>query len=380
MMTRIVIILAGVLWSGLASLWAQAPAARSFVGTVTAFKVEALAMEVKPDAGDAVAVTFTTETIVQRVAAGEKDLKKASPIKITDVAMGDRVLVSLAAGTTQARRIVVMSATDIAKRNEQDTQDWMKRGLSGIVAAKSGYQVTLKTRSFQGETQLTVTVNDQTRFRRYAPDSVRFVDARESSLAEVHVGDQLRARGRKSADGLKVDAEEVVFGTFQTKAGTVTAIDAEAKQIMIKDLVTSKPLVVHITADSQLKAMPDFAAMMAARGGQAGAPGGGMMGGAGAAGGGRPGFDLAQMLERMPPTKLENLKPGQTILVSSTKGAAKDEITAITVLSNADFLIQMASRPAGRGASRPDMMGMPSMGMGGLSGGLEGLGMPGMIP
>jgi hypothetical protein len=180
MMPGKALILAGLLVSGLACLFAQAPASRSFVGTVTAFNAEALQMEVKPDAGDAVAVTFTTETIVQRVAAGEKDLKKASPIKITDVARGDRVLVSLAAGTTQARRIVVMSATDIAKRNEQDTEDWMKRGLSGIAAAKSGNQVTLKTRSFQGETQLTVTVNDKTRFRRYAPDSVRFVDARQS--------------------------------------------------------------------------------------------------------------------------------------------------------------------------------------------------------
>lgn len=262
------LILAGLLWSGGASLYAQAPAARSFVGTVTAFKAETMQMEVKPDAGDGVPVTFTSETIVQRVAAGEKDLKKASPIKITDVAMGDRVLVSLAAGTTQARRIVVMSATDIARRNEQDTQDWMKRGLSGIVAAKSGSQVTLKTRSFQGETQLAVTVTDQTRFRRYAPDSVPFVDAKQSSLAEVSVGDQLRARGRKSEDGLKVDADEVVFGTFQTRAGTVTAVSAETKQITVKDLVTSKPLVVHITPDSQLKAMPDFAAMIAARGGR----------------------------------------------------------------------------------------------------------------
>src|SRR5207237_3958804 len=142
--------------------------------------------------------------------------------------------------------------------------------------------------------------------------SVRFVDARQSSLAEIGVGDQLRARGQKSEDGLKVDAEEVVFGTFQTKAGTITAVNADTKQITVKDLVTSKPLVVHITADSQLKAMPDFAAMMAARGGQGGAPGGGMM--AGAPGGGRPGgFDLSQMLARMAATKLADLKPGQTI-------------------------------------------------------------------
>src|SRR4051812_9692047 len=119
-----VFILAALLSGAPVYLGAQVPAAKSFVGTVTAFKVEALQMEVKPDSGDAVAVTFTTETIVQRVPAGEKDLKNVSAIKITDVAMGDRVLVSLLPGGTQARRIVVMSANDIARRNEQDTQDW----------------------------------------------------------------------------------------------------------------------------------------------------------------------------------------------------------------------------------------------------------------
>jgi hypothetical protein len=192
----------GLFCCGLAvCAWAQP--ARSFVGTVTAFKPEALVMEVKPDTGDAVPVSFSSETVVQRIAAGEKNLKNASPIKITDVAVGDRVLVSLAAGASQARRIVVMSATDIARRNEADTQDWMKRGIAGVVASKSGTQVTLKTRSFQGETQLTVSVNEQTKYRRYAPDSVRFVDAKKSTLAEVNVGDQLRARGNKSEDGLQ---------------------------------------------------------------------------------------------------------------------------------------------------------------------------------
>src|SRR5579872_462906 len=138
---------------------AQTP--KSVVGTVTSFKPETLEMEVKPDGGDAVAVTFNSETAVARVAPGEKDLKNVKPIQITDIALGDKVLVSFLAGTKQARRIVVMSATDIAKRNEADTQDWMKRGVAGIVAGKSGNAVTLKTRSFQGETQVVVNVGEK---------------------------------------------------------------------------------------------------------------------------------------------------------------------------------------------------------------------------
>ncbi len=86
-----------------------------------------------------------------------------------------------------------------------------------------------------------VTLTDKTSYRRYAPDSVKFVDAKASKADEIQPGDQLRARGQKSADGLTVMAEDVVFGTFLTKAGTVDSVDASAKEIGIKELGTMKP-------------------------------------------------------------------------------------------------------------------------------------------
>ena len=121
-----------------------------------------------------------------------------------------------------------------------------------------------------------VTVTPETSFKRYAPDSVKFADALPSKLAEISAGDQLRARGAKSEDGLKVAAEDVVFGTFLTKGGTITAVNPESKEITIKELGTGKTLLVKLTADSQLKQMPDFGSMMA---GMAGGMPGGMRGG-----------------------------------------------------------------------------------------------------
>ena len=59
------------------------------------------------------------------------------------------------------------------------------------------------------------------------------------------------------------------------------------------------------------------------------------------------------MLERMPPVKLEALKTGGTIVVSSTKGAKTDQLTAIMVLANADLLIQMASRTSSARVGAP---------------------------
>ena len=93
---------------------AQTPA-RSMVGTVSAFKAETAEIEIKPDTGAAVAFKVTADTMAQRVAPGVTDLKKAQAIKVTEVALGDRVLATPEPGTSNLRRIVVMSATDIEK-------------------------------------------------------------------------------------------------------------------------------------------------------------------------------------------------------------------------------------------------------------------------
>jgi transcription antitermination factor NusG len=315
------------------------------------------------------------------------DLKQAQAIKITEVALGDRVLATPEPGTSNLRRIVVMSATDIEKKNAADKADWAKRGVSGVVASKSGNDITLKIRTMGGEQQAVVTVGEKTAFKRYAPDSVKFADARNSKLGEIGIGDQVRARGQKSEDGLKVTAEDVVFGTFVTKAGAITAVNPETREVTVKDLASNKPLTIKFTADSQMKKMPDMSAMMGGMG-RGGAPAGGTPPAGMARGGGMPGrggmggMDINAMLERMPQTKLEDLKPGEMVVVSSTKGAKSDQVTAIMMLANADFLLQMAAAQSGGGAGRgPGMGGGGGMGMGG--GGMDalgGMGLGGIMP
>ena len=171
-----------------------------------AFKAETAEIEIKPDNGEAVALKVTADTIAQKVAPGVTDLKKAEAIKVTDVALGDRVLATPEPGTTQSaphRRDVGHGH----REEERSGHGWIgrRRGVTGMVAAKSGNEVTLKIRTLGGESQAVVTVTDKTRFKRYAPDSVKFAEARSSKLAEISVGDQVRARGVKSEDGLKGD-------------------------------------------------------------------------------------------------------------------------------------------------------------------------------
>jgi len=349
------------------------PGARSARGTVAALKPEQAAFDLRLDGGGGATVLLSTNTVLQRIAPGETDLRNARPMQAAELAVGDRVLVTWVEGMEEARRVVVMGADEIARRREQERLDWQKRGVAGVVDSVRQDTILLRARSFAGEKIYTVHVTPKTVFRRYKPDSVKFADALPSRLSEVKKGDQLRARGEKSADGMTVTAEEAVFGTFVTRAGTVIAVDAAHGEIRLKDIDTGKPLLVRTGADTQIKRMPEFASGPGGMPSRTG-PGGMRAGGPPAGPGGAP--DLNQMIERMPAARIEDLKPGETVVVSSTRGESRDVVTAILLLGNAGRLVEMAA------AQQQRQAGMRGGGLeAGMNGGaLGGLELPGMLP
>ena len=80
---------------------------------------------------------------------------------------------------------------------------------------------------------------------------------------------------------------------------------------------------------------------------------------------------IQQMLERLPPVTLAELKPGQMVIISSTVGADPTRVTAIQLVSNIEPLVAMMSR-------RPGAGGAGGLGLGG-GGGLNfgfGIGQP----
>ena len=87
--------------------------------------------------------------------------------------------------------------------------------------------------------------------------------------------------------------------------------------------------------------------------------------------GGGGGMNIQDLLERLPTIAIADVKVGDTIIVSSTKGADPTRLTAISLLSGADTLLNMlaARQPAG-GPSTPN----PSAGLG--SGINFGIGLP----
>ena len=76
--------------------------------------------------------------------------------------------------------------------------------------------------------------------------------------------------------------------------------------------------------------------------------------GAGGPGGPRPGFNINDMLERLPTISIADVKVGDTIIVSSTQGVDPTRLTAISLVAGADTLLAMlAPRPAAGQAPNP---------------------------
>jgi hypothetical protein len=242
-----------------------------------------------------------------------------------------------------------MKGTDVAQKQQQELQDWQKRGAGGIVSAVDAASGSI-TVAVTPTVNFTVKTSKDTAFLRYAPHSIQFADAQKGTFDQIKTGDQLRARGNRSADGKELAAEEVISGTFRNIAGTVTAIDAGNNTVTVKDILGKKTVVVRLTGDSQMRKLPPqmatriavllkglpSGAAPAAGGPPAGAPGGP---GAGprAGGGGPP--DFQQMVSRLQAVKIEELQKDEAVMIVSTAGTTGSEVTAITLLSGVEPIL-----------------------------------------
>ena len=359
-------------------------------------------LQVKTDQGQVLEVALTEKATIRKVAPGAKDLSGAQTVSVDDLASGDRVLLrgALNGAAFSAESIILMSSREIAQKNQAETAEWTKRGISGLVdkVDAAANEITVIVRGPEGPKPAKVTVSEKTDIKRYAKDSVKYSSAQASKLAEVKKGDQLRAMGAKSEDGATVAAERIIYGTFKSAAGVITAINAETKEVTVKDWQNEKPVVVQLSAETTVKKMPAMGGMgmgmgrppgmgPGGPGGPAG-PGGPPGAGAGRAPGGpgmggmRPGgFDPSQMIERLPAASFADLAVGDTIMIASTPTDKPDRLVAITVVGGAERILAMLTMQAqaGAGAAGGPPGGMRGGGMGGGMGGLDAImGMPGI--
>lgn len=361
-----------VLWA--AAAFAQGSGAASPspsirpIGVITKLPTGGLTLHT--DAGPELLVMLGDGVSFLRVPPGATNLNTAAKITLDDISTGDRVLVRGRVSDDQksivATAVIVMTKSDLAGVREAEHLDWQRRGLAGTVQAVNAETRELTVMvtaappsSGNPAPPVTVALKSGAVLLRYAPDSVKFSDARPGSFDQVKVGDQIRALGTKSDDGSRFAAEKLVSGTFRNFALTVVSVDAPNHTIVAKDLASGQSVLVRTNADSKLIRLPAEAARaMSAL--NSGGSSGGKSGNEPAA---EP-VNVQQILERAPALDLTELKPGDPLIVVSTEGATPSEVTAIEVLAGVEAIL--AARPKG---SKQVAVGSWSLGMNGGEGG-----------
>ena len=310
----------------------------SVMGVVSDFKPDTRQVIVTTAAGSQVTVTLSERTVFMRIPPGEKTKDKFVKIAPTDFAVGDSVFargrMSEDRKNLPALEFYVMSKGDIAEKRDRERADWKTRGIAGTISALNAdaKEITVDARTAEGPKPIVIAASGETKFRRYAPDSVRFSDAKSSSFAELKVGDQLRALGTKSADGARFTPDEIVTGAFQTISGAITEINAEKNEIKIKDLQNQQPLTIVVSKDSSMRRLtPEMLTALTP-----GKPDPNAKAPAKTSG------DLQEMFDQLPTFTLQELKTGDSIIISSTKGADPSRVTAIAIVSGAGPLLQNA--------------------------------------
>jgi hypothetical protein len=377
-----------------------APTVLTVLGQVDTVDATARTVTLKLADGATVTVALAEKGTVVKVAPGETSLQNAAPVAFDAIAAGDRVMVR---GGTRAEnriegalRVVVMAQTDLSARNEAEQRAWRERGVAGTVisadAANGQFilQTTAPAAPQAAGPDATVPSNTvvvdarAATIHRYADTSVKFDDARPATVADMAAADQVRVLGARSADGLKITAERVVFGS----TGSVT----------VKDLQNNRKFTIAVVPGATIRRIPaEMGAMLAAlsSGGASGRPGGmntGMGGGgarpeggrqggapgmgAGASGGGagapgmggRPGGGrgrggMDDMVERMPAITLADLKKDDWIGAVIGRIDASGKAFAFNMLAGIEVFASRANRGGGVDVGMPAGLLEGAMGM-----------------
>lgn len=349
------------------------------VGTVKTVQPDSIT--ITAPAGE-ITATLSASTKILRVLPGAKDLKSAAPIQPQDLQPGDAVRVrgqaSADGHTIAALEIIVIKQSDVAAKQQRERDDWQKRGVGGLVNKVDASAGTITISSATGANHnIVVHVSKDTVLRRYAPGSVNFDDAKPAPLDQVRVGDQLRARSTRTPDGNDLTADEIVSGSFRNIAGAITATDAVHNTVTVHDLIAKAPVVVRISADSQVKKLPpELAQRIAARlkagaaanGDQSANPqnasanpapsngahdssqpaaaahsgANGQFHGTGGTSGANGPPDFQRVLARLPNSTIADLQKGDSVMLVATQETDSGSVTAITLLAGVEPLLTAA--------------------------------------
>jgi hypothetical protein len=345
------ILVGGLLFFAAARIEAQ-PKLDSVIGLVTAIEPANRTATIKSDAGVLTTIIVDDRTVCLRIPLGQKSLAQSEPIKFSAIVLGDRVLAhgSRSAETFNAQRLVVMPASEVERKREQDLDEWKRRGVGGIVRATNpaSGEITLELRSGILNGRMAIQ-SGNAKFLRYVPGSLRYEDATVSDFNEINVGDQLRALGEKSADATRFVAERIISGAFKTIGVNVVEVDHQKNEIHAVTLDQKKPILIVLNRDSVLhRISPPLATAIAqkAKGGATkSAPATSQAAQKPAS---QPVIDVQQMIDTLPAVSLSDIRPGDVLAV--TGAAEKDEtrLVAIKLAAGVDLVLKALAPAPGK--------------------------------
>jgi hypothetical protein len=345
-------------------------------GDVTAYRVIGEVTSVEPEKGrltlrtsvGEIAVLLDEDTKYLLVPPGAEGLNQAGPINLAEIKVGDRLIargvVADDRKSVPAQQVIVMSRTAILQKQQQEREQWSKRGLVGMVNAlnPATQEVTLMVRKDAALKQVIVkTAGAKVSYRRYLPDTVKLSDAVTSSFAEIKVGDQLRALGQYGADGASFIPEEIVTGAFRVLLGKIIAVNPATNELQIMLLQSAQPLTVVLKTETFVRRLtPELVELIKQK---ESAPAAATPAQPAA---GKESASIQDLVEHLPLLKTGDLQPGEMTRILTSSGGTAQRITAINLTVGIEGLItiQQESKRA-TGLSQ------------GLSGGaLDGVGLP----
>ena len=348
-------------------------AAKQVIGAIQAISGSTITL--KPDTGADVSVTVQGAVRVLRVAPGQTDLKTATPIQLSDLQVGDRILVrgtpSADGQSLSASAIVAMKRSDVEAKQQQEREDWQKRGIGGLVSAvdASAGTITISVTAAGGTRTVSVhtAAGDDFSALRSGFGAVR---RRETQFAGGDQGgrpasragsaergwngvyrgrdrfrgvpeycrhDQQRRCRHERAHGDGFGDEEAGGGEDQRAIATIEAAAADGSGH--GDAVEGR---------RQRRGRRERCRRLRIPGGAAGrrrakAPG---MPGARDAGA----ADLQQVMNRIPKATIADMQKGDAVMIVSTEGTSSGGVTAITLLSGVEPILQA---PSGQSMTLP---------------------------
>jgi ribosomal protein L24 len=350
-------------------------------------------------------IVLNDKTEFKRISAEKPSLSTAATVTLTEIAAGDKVTVSCLATadgkSLWGRTVYLMTQSEINQKKAKEAAEWRTRGIAGKVATVNAQtnQIVVEMSSMIGATKLTLTPKSDAKFMRYSSDSIKYADAKVSTIAEIKTGDQIRALGDKSTDGTAFTAETVLTGSFRQSAGKVISIDIAKNEAVVEDIATKKNVTVAFGEAILLKRFPpEMAERMAGfqmpgaarppgqqgqgqvvvqqgppSGTQPPANGQPQSGGPGRMMGGPRGGGMDDMLERLPNITAADLKVGDMIaILTSGSQVTADKVKAIKLIAGVEPFIKMAQAAAamsgrGQGGGNQPGLNIP---------GLDGIGIP----